>query len=63
MRVKETIKVLSNFAELRKNEMSRKDYIDSLKDDLSASYDYNKDILELLLDLFGPRECVEFIEA
>ena len=63
MRVTETIKVLSNFAELRSPEMSRVDYLDSLKNDLSASYDYNKDILELLLDLFGPRECVEFIEA
>lgn len=63
MRIKETIKVLSNFRELRNEEMTRSDYIESLKNDISASYDYNKDILELFLDLFAPAECIEFIEA
>lgn len=63
MRVKETLKILTNFKALRNPEMSRRDYMDSLMDDVSASYDYNKDLLELLFDLFAPSECIEFIEA
>jgi len=63
MRIKETIKILSNFGELREEGMSRNDYMEKLKDDISHSYDYNKDILELFFDLFAPAECVEFIEA
>jgi len=63
MRVKETIKVLSNFKELRDQAKSRAEYIDELKSDLCAAYDYNRDLIELLLDLFPPSECLEFIEA
>ena len=63
MRIKETIKVLSNFKELRDEEKSRSDYMDQLKDDVSQCHDYNKDLLELLFDLFAPSECLDFIEA
>jgi len=63
MRIKETIKLLSNFKELRDPEKSRSDYMDGLKSDVSAAYDYNLDLLELLFDLFAPSECLEFIEA
>jgi ribosomal RNA methyltransferase Nop2 len=34
MRLKETIKILSNFKSLRNPERSRSDYIDELKNDL-----------------------------
>lgn len=63
MRVKETVRVLANFKELREPTRSRKDYIVQLKADLSASFDYNMDILDLLFDLFNPGEAVDFIEA
>jgi len=63
MRVKETVKVLSNFKELRDQSKSRADYLDELKNDLCAAYDYNRSLVELLLDLFPPSECLEFIEA
>jgi ribosomal RNA methyltransferase Nop2 len=63
MRVKETIKILSNFRELRDPNKARSDYLESLRNDLSASYDYNLDLLELLFELFSPTEAVEFIEA
>ena len=63
MRIKETVKILSNFQELRDPTKARHEYITSLKDDISGSYDYNLDILELLFDLFSPKECLEFIEA
>ena len=63
MRVKETVKVLSNFKELRDQSKSRGDYLEELKHDLCQAYDYNRDLIELLLDLFAPSECLEFIEA
>jgi uncharacterized protein YnzC (UPF0291/DUF896 family) len=34
MRVKETVKVLSNFKELRDQDKSRQDYLESLKNDV-----------------------------
>lgn len=55
MRIKETIRILSNFKELCQANKSRKDYMEQLKSDISASYDYNLDILELLFDLFSPQ--------
>ena len=63
MRLKETVKVLSNFKDLRDQEKSRKDYIDELRNDICSAFDYNPDLVELLLDLFPPRELIEFIEA
>ena len=63
MRIKETIKVLSNFKELRDSTKSRQDYMEQLKEDVSQAHDYNRDLLELLFDLFAPSECLEFIEA
>lgn len=63
MRIKETIKILSNFKELREAEKSRSDYMEQLKNDVSQAHDYNLDLLELLFDLFAPSECLEFIEA
>lgn len=63
MRVKETVKVLSNFKDLRDSVKSRADYLDELKGDICHAYDYNRDLIELLLDLFPPSECLDFIEA
>jgi ribosomal RNA methyltransferase Nop2 len=63
MRVKETVKVLSNFKELRDESKSRQDYLESLKNDICQAYDYNRSLVELLLDLFPPSECLDFIEA
>jgi ribosomal RNA methyltransferase Nop2 len=45
MRIKETIRVLSNFKELCQPNKSRKEYMEQLMSDISASYDYNLDIL------------------
>ncbi len=54
MRIKETIRVLANFKDLCEANKSRADYMDQLKQDISQSYDYNLDILDLLFDLFSP---------
>jgi len=63
MRLKDTVKILQNFKELREEEKSRQDYLDTLKEDVCASYDYNPDLVDLLFNLFPPPEAVEFIEA
>lgn len=63
MRIKETIRILANFKELCQPNRNRPDYMDQLKNDISASYDYNLDILELLFDLFSPQNAYDFIEA
>ena len=63
MRLKETVKVLSNFKELRDSNRSRQDYLDELKNDLCTAFDYNHDLIELLLDLFPPSETLDFIES
>lgn len=63
MRIKETIRVLNNFKELCQPGKSRAEYVESLKQDINASYDYNMDILELIFDLFSPQQAFEFIEA
>jgi ribosomal RNA methyltransferase Nop2 len=54
MRVKETIRILSNFKELAQKGRSRQDYMTQLKHDINQSYDYNLDLLELIFDLFSP---------
>jgi ribosomal RNA methyltransferase Nop2 len=63
MRLKDTVKVLQNFKELRDEEKTRQDYLDQLKEDVCSSYDYNADLVDLLFNLFPPPEAIEFIEA
>ena len=63
MRIKENLKVLSNFRELRDEDRSRQDYLEELKNDFCSAFDYNKDLIELILELFPPTEANEFIEA
>ena len=63
MRIKENLKILSNFKQLRDEHRSRGDYMDELKNDLCSAFDYNRDLIELILELFPPNEAYEFIEA
>ena len=37
--------------------------MEQLKADISASFDYNLEILDLIFDLFSPAQAFEFIEA
>ena len=63
MRVRENVKILSNFKQLKSEDRARADYIDELKNDLCACYDYNRDMIDLIMDLFAPSEALEFIES
>lgn len=63
MRLRENIKTLANFKELRQDEKSRSQYVEEVMEDICSAYDYNKSLVELIFNLFPPTEAFEFIEA
>lgn len=63
MRLRENIKVLSNFKELRVGDKPRQEYLQEVQSDICNAFDYNQSLVELIFNLFSPAEALEFIEA
>ncbi|KAJ7544175.1 hypothetical protein O6H91_09G067400 [Diphasiastrum complanatum] len=62
-RIKETVRVLTNFKDLRQEGVPRKDYMRQLSVDLASYYGYNEFLLDMFLQMFPIAEAIEFIEA
>ncbi|MPC14183.1 putative 28S rRNA (cytosine(4447)-C(5))-methyltransferase [Portunus trituberculatus] len=62
-RIKDTAFVLADFSKRREEGRSRSEYLAIFLKDLSTYYSYNAFLMEKLLDMFGPTELIEFLEA
>ncbi|XP_050725087.1 probable 28S rRNA (cytosine-C(5))-methyltransferase [Eriocheir sinensis] len=62
-RIKDTAFILADFSKRREEGRSRSEYLSIFLKDLSTYYSYNTFLMEKLLDMFGPTELIEFLEA
>jgi ribosomal RNA methyltransferase Nop2 len=62
-RIRDVVRVLSNFKVLRQPDVPRSDYVARLAADLAAYYGYNEFLLDSFLQMFPVAEALEFLEA
>ena len=62
-RIGDVVDVLLDFNARRKKGVARSDYVAQLERDLHDYFGYLPELVEHFLQLFSPRECLEFFEA
>ncbi len=62
-RIAAVVDVLSDFKNKRHPNVSRQEYLSQLAADLKEKHGCLEELVELFLRLFGPAECVEFMDA
>ncbi|XP_071549383.1 26S rRNA (cytosine-C(5))-methyltransferase nsun-1 [Panulirus ornatus] len=62
-RIKDTAFVLADFKNRHEEGRSRSEYMTIFLKDLSTYYSYNSFLMEKFLNMFGPAELIEFLEA
>ncbi|ETO29010.1 nucleolar protein [Reticulomyxa filosa] len=62
-RIQDLIEILCNFKQLRDGNHSRKEYMSVLSHSMARYYGYSLDLMNLLLTIFPPNECMAFVES
>lgn len=63
IRIKGILHVLANFKERRESDRKRYEYIDALQKSVCECFEYNEELVEMLMDVFPNAEIVDFMEA
>lgn len=62
-RIEDVLEVLADFKTRREPGRSRSDYIERLAQDMAELFGYLQELVDYFLSMFGPNECLEFLEA
>ncbi|KAL9190226.1 hypothetical protein ACHAXT_007437 [Thalassiosira profunda] len=62
-RVEDVLEVLADFKQRREPGRSRSEYLERLSADMAELFGYLHELVEYFLSMFGPTECLEFLEA
>eukprot|EP00956_Cyclotella_meneghiniana_P011668 scaffold16423_cov55-Cyclotella_meneghiniana.AAC.5 len=62
-RIEDILEVLADFKARREPGRSRSEYIERLGKDMAELFGYLRELVDYFLSMFGPNECLEFLEA